>query len=218
MLSITKSIALQGLEGYLISIQVDISLGMPYFEIVRITRHKCKRIKRKSKNSNKKFRSRILKQKNSSKLSPSKYQKRRFKLRLSNSGRNISSKRIYKQIQIRRTIKRNNTNRRTITKRKYWKSKWNTTNMYRSKKTRNKKNNPTKRKRKRSLIHIRTRNNTSRKSIRSNAIFKQRKRNKKRRKKKHIKRKKSKLFNGLLRSQRTRKCKKSTRNISIRRT
>ena len=119
MLSITKSIALQGLEGYLISIQVDISLGMPYFEIVRITRHKCKRIKRKSKNSNKKFRSRILKQKNSSKLSPSKYQKRRFKLRLSNSGRNISSKRIYKQIQIRRTIKRNNTNRRTITKRKY---------------------------------------------------------------------------------------------------
>lgn len=34
MLAITKSMALQGLEGYLVSIEVDISLGMPYFEIV----------------------------------------------------------------------------------------------------------------------------------------------------------------------------------------
>ena len=34
MLSIVKSMALQGLDGYLVSIQVDISLGLPYFEIV----------------------------------------------------------------------------------------------------------------------------------------------------------------------------------------
>ena len=34
MLAITKSMALQGLKGYIISIQVDISAGMPYFEIV----------------------------------------------------------------------------------------------------------------------------------------------------------------------------------------
>ena len=34
MLAITKSIALQGLEGYLVSIEVDISSGMPCFEIV----------------------------------------------------------------------------------------------------------------------------------------------------------------------------------------
>ncbi len=34
MLSIIKSIALEGLDGYLISIQVDISKGMPKFEIV----------------------------------------------------------------------------------------------------------------------------------------------------------------------------------------
>ena len=61
MLAITKSIALQGLEGYLISIQVDISAGMPYFEIVRFTRYKRKRIKRKSKNSNQKFKCRIFK-------------------------------------------------------------------------------------------------------------------------------------------------------------
>ncbi len=34
MLSIIKSIALEGLDGYLVSIQVDISKGMPHFEIV----------------------------------------------------------------------------------------------------------------------------------------------------------------------------------------
>ena len=34
MLAITKSMALQGLDGYLVSIEVDISAGMPYFEIV----------------------------------------------------------------------------------------------------------------------------------------------------------------------------------------
>ena len=34
MLSIIKSIALQGLQGYLVSIEVDVSSGMPNFEIV----------------------------------------------------------------------------------------------------------------------------------------------------------------------------------------
>ena len=34
MLSIVKSMALQGLEGYLISVQVDISSGIPYWEVV----------------------------------------------------------------------------------------------------------------------------------------------------------------------------------------
>ena len=34
MLAITKSVALQGLDGYIVSIQVDISSGIPQFEIV----------------------------------------------------------------------------------------------------------------------------------------------------------------------------------------
>ena len=34
MLSIIKSIALNGLDGYLVSTQVDISSGLPHFEIV----------------------------------------------------------------------------------------------------------------------------------------------------------------------------------------
>ena len=34
MLSITKSMALHGLEGFLIDVQVDISSGMPSWDIV----------------------------------------------------------------------------------------------------------------------------------------------------------------------------------------
>lgn len=48
MLSIVKSIALHGLEGYLVDVQVDVSSGLPSWEVVRTTRYKCKRIKRKS--------------------------------------------------------------------------------------------------------------------------------------------------------------------------
>lgn len=43
MLSKVKSMALQGLDGYLVDVQVDVSNGMPCWEIVRITRYKCKR-------------------------------------------------------------------------------------------------------------------------------------------------------------------------------
>lgn len=39
MLAITKSMALQGLNGYLVSIQVDIFNGMPDFQIVRVARY-----------------------------------------------------------------------------------------------------------------------------------------------------------------------------------
>lgn len=55
MLSNIKSIALRGLEGYLIDVQVDVSAGMPCWDIVRTTRCKCKRSKRKSKSRYKKF-------------------------------------------------------------------------------------------------------------------------------------------------------------------
>lgn len=55
MLSIIKTISLHGLEGYLIDVQVDITGGMPTWEIIRLTRYKHKRSKRKSKNSYKKF-------------------------------------------------------------------------------------------------------------------------------------------------------------------
>lgn len=36
MLSIVKSIALQGLDGYLVDVQVDVSSGLPSWEIVRL--------------------------------------------------------------------------------------------------------------------------------------------------------------------------------------
>lgn len=37
MLSIIKTMGLQGIEGYLIHVQVDTSTGMPYWDIVRVT-------------------------------------------------------------------------------------------------------------------------------------------------------------------------------------
>lgn len=35
MISIVKSMALHGLEGYLVDVQVDVSSGLPYWEVVR---------------------------------------------------------------------------------------------------------------------------------------------------------------------------------------
>ena len=35
MLSIVKSMSLNGLDGYLVSVQVDVSAGIPAWEIVR---------------------------------------------------------------------------------------------------------------------------------------------------------------------------------------
>ena len=51
MLSIIKSICLQGLSGYIVNVEVDVSRGIPNWEIVRTSRHKHKRIKRKSASS-----------------------------------------------------------------------------------------------------------------------------------------------------------------------
>lgn len=39
MLSIIKSIALQGLSGYIVNVEVDVSAGLPTWEIVRSARH-----------------------------------------------------------------------------------------------------------------------------------------------------------------------------------
>lgn len=43
MLSIIKTISLNGLEGCLINVQVDVAAGMPSCEIIRIARYKYKR-------------------------------------------------------------------------------------------------------------------------------------------------------------------------------
>lgn len=55
LLSIVKSMSLQGLDGVLMNVEVDISAGMPSWEIVRLARCLDSRIQRKSENSNKKL-------------------------------------------------------------------------------------------------------------------------------------------------------------------
>ena len=54
MLSIVQSIALNGLDGYLVSIQVDISDGLPYFEIVGLPDMSVKESKERVKTAIKK--------------------------------------------------------------------------------------------------------------------------------------------------------------------
>ena len=49
MLSIVKSLALHGLQGYLVNIQVDISAGMPSFEIVGLPDTSIKEAKERVK-------------------------------------------------------------------------------------------------------------------------------------------------------------------------
>ena len=62
MLAITKSISLHGLDGFLVSIEVDISLGMPCFEIVGLpdtsVKESKERVKTAIRNSNVEFLSR----------------------------------------------------------------------------------------------------------------------------------------------------------------
>lgn len=62
MLAITKSMALQGLDGYLVAIQVDISNGMPDFQIVGLpdtsVKESRERVKTAIRNSNIEFLSR----------------------------------------------------------------------------------------------------------------------------------------------------------------
>ena len=62
MLSIIKSVALHGLDGYLVSIQVDVSPGLPSFEIVGLPDTSVKeakeRVKTAIKNSEEEFLSR----------------------------------------------------------------------------------------------------------------------------------------------------------------
>lgn len=62
MLAITKSMALKGLDGYLVSIEVDISKGMPDFQIVGLpdttVKESKERVKTAIRNSNIEFLSR----------------------------------------------------------------------------------------------------------------------------------------------------------------
>lgn len=62
MLSIVKSMSLQGLEGFLVDVQVDVSAGMPNWEVVGLpdasVREAKERVRTAIKNSGYDFHSR----------------------------------------------------------------------------------------------------------------------------------------------------------------
>lgn len=61
MLSIVKSMSLNGLDGYLVEVQVDVSSGLPYWEVVGLpdasVKESKERVKTAIKNSNIEFQS-----------------------------------------------------------------------------------------------------------------------------------------------------------------
>lgn len=80
MLSIVQSIALNGLDGYLVSIQVDISDGLPYFEIVGLPDMSVKESKERVKTAIKNTGIHLNSKKINYKFSTGKYKKRRIKI------------------------------------------------------------------------------------------------------------------------------------------
>ena len=161
MLAITKSMALQGLEGYLVSIQVDISNGIPSFEIVGLpdvsVKEAKERVKTAIRNSNIEFLSRRI----VVNLSPANTRKEGSMFDLPIAVGILIANRNIRNPKLRKNFTRNNIYRRIIAKWKYRKNKWNLTNLYRSQKIRNKKNHNTAEKCRRSQNIRRNRNITS---------------------------------------------------------
>ena len=69
MLSKVNTMSLEGIKGYLVEIQCDVSGGLPCFDIVGLPDTSLKESRERVQNSNKKLWSRISKQKNSCEFS-----------------------------------------------------------------------------------------------------------------------------------------------------
>lgn len=140
MLAIVKSMALQGLDGYLVSIQVDLSNGIPDFQIVGLpdasVKESRERVKTAIRNSNLTF----LSKKIIVNLSPANTRKEGSMFDLPIALGILIANKIIKNPKLRRNTNRNYFCWRIIIKWKHRKNKWNFTNMYGSQKIRNQKN------------------------------------------------------------------------------
>ncbi len=134
MLAITKSMALQGLDGYLVSIQVDISNGMPEFQIVGLpdasVKESKERVKTAIRNSNIEFLSRKI----VVNLSPANTRKEGSMFDLPIAIGILIANRNIRNPNLRKNVNGNYFYRGIIAKWKYRKNKGNLTNLYRSKK------------------------------------------------------------------------------------
>lgn len=89
MLSIIKSMALLGLNGYLVDIQIDVSQGLPYFGIVGLPDASVKEAKERVKAAIKNSGYEILNRKIIVNLAPADRKKEgRFIIRFANCSRN----------------------------------------------------------------------------------------------------------------------------------
>lgn len=146
MFAITKSMALQGLKGYLVSIQVDISNGLPNFQIVGLpdasVRESKERVKTAIRNCNLEFLSRKI----IVNLSPANTRKEGSMFDLPIAVGILIANGTIQNPRLRKNFNGYYFYWRIIFKWKYRKSKWYFTNLYGSQKIRIKKNYYTKRK------------------------------------------------------------------------
>lgn len=90
MLSKVNSMALQGLDGYLVDVQVDVSNNMPSWEKVGLPDTSVREAKERVKTAIKNSGYELLSKKNSNKFGTSRYEKRRVNIRPSNCYWNLS--------------------------------------------------------------------------------------------------------------------------------
>lgn len=150
MLAITKSMALQGLKGYLVAIQVDISKGMPDFQMVGLPDTSIKESKERVKTAIRNTNIEFLSRKVVINLSPANTRKEGSMFDLPIAIGILIANGNIKNSKLRKNIKRNYFYRRIIFKWKHRKSKRHITSCHRSKKIRHKKSNFTKTKCRRS--------------------------------------------------------------------
>ena len=130
MLAITKSMALQGLQGYLISIQVDISNGLPDFQIVGLPDISVKESKERVKTAIRNTQIEFLSRRIIVNLSPANTRKEGSMFDLPIAVGILIANRNIINPKLRKNINGNNIYRRIIFKWKHRKNKWNITNLY----------------------------------------------------------------------------------------
>ena len=127
MLSIIKSMALLGLNGYLVDIQIDVSQGLPYFGIVGLPDTSVKEAKERVKAAIKNSGYEILNRKIIVNLAPADRKKEGSLFDLPIAVGILACNKIVEY----RMLKRYNYYRRTFFRWKNKQNKWSIANMYR---------------------------------------------------------------------------------------
>lgn len=130
MLAITKSMALKGIEGYLVAIQVDISNGIPDFRIVGLPDASVKEAKERVKTAIRNSQVEFLSRKIVVNLSPANTKKEGSMFDLPIAVGILIANRDIRNPKLRKNINGKHIHRGIIPKWKHRKNKRNFTHLY----------------------------------------------------------------------------------------